>query len=126
MIKKLLQLSGLMSSSQTGSVVTHINAAEAAAKLKDPKVFLLDVRSNDEYRSGYIEGAKLIPLGELQSRLGELESAKDKVILVYCHSGMRSRSAASLLAGQGFNAMNLKGGISSWISGGNPVKRGKK
>lgn len=126
MIKKLLELSGLMSSSKNGSVVTHVTAAEAAQKIKTPDVFLLDVRSYDEYGSGYIDGAKLIPLGELRQRIGELRSAKDNMVLVYCHSGMRSRTAAGILAAEGFTVMNLKGGISSWGAAGNPIKRGRK
>ena len=125
MIKKLLELSGLMSS-KGGNVVTHVHADDAALKLKTPAVFLLDVRSYEEYGSGYIAGAKLIPLGELQYRLGELESAKDKVILVYCHSGMRSRTAANILAAAGYTVMNLKGGISSWSGEGHPIKRGRR
>ena len=126
MIRKLLELSGLISSSKDGSVVTHINAQEAAEKIKAPNVFVLDVRSKDEYGTGHLEGAKLIPVGELRQRIGELDKMKDKIVLAYCHSGMRSRTAASILASAGFTVMNLKGGISSWTAAGNPVNRGKK
>ncbi len=126
MIRKLLELLGLISASKGGGAVSHINAMEAAQKIKTPEVFLLDVRSPDEYRNAHIEGAKLIPVGELRQRIGELPDMKDKVVLAYCQSGMRSRSAASVLASEGFTVMNLKGGISSWMAAGNPVKRGKK
>lgn len=126
MIRNLLELLGLISASKGGGAVSHINAMEAAQKIKTPEVFLLDVRSPDEYRNAHIEGAKLIPVGELRQRIGELQDMKDKVVLAYCQSGMRSRSAASVLASEGFTVMNLKGGISSWIAAGNPVKRGKK
>ena len=56
---------------------------------------LVDVRQPEEYEVGHIPGARLIPLGELEERHGELE--KDKKIIVYCRSGHRSMGAAILL-----------------------------
>jgi len=74
---------------------------------------LLDVREPHEYQLCHIEGAKLIPLGQLSSRLSELDKRGD--IVVYCHSGERSAYATRLLKGSGFaNVRNLKGGIKAW------------
>ncbi len=77
--------------------------------------FLLDVRTRGEFSQGHIDGATLIPVNELQSRLGEIENHKEKPVLVYCLSGARSRSAANFLAASGFsNVLNLRGGITAW------------
>jgi molybdopterin/thiamine biosynthesis adenylyltransferase/rhodanese-related sulfurtransferase len=75
--------------------------------------FLLDVREPYEYQLCHIEGAKLIPLGQLPRRLSELDKRSD--IVVYCHSGERSASATRLLRSSGFaQVRNLKGGIKAW------------
>ena len=74
---------------------------------------LLDVRQPREYESGHIPGAKLIPLGELEYRYGELDN--DQGIISYCRSGHRSMAASILLCGLGFeNVYNLDGGIRKW------------
>ena len=74
---------------------------------------LLDVRQPREYEAGHIPGAKLIPLGELEYRYGELD--KDRGIISYCRSGHRSMAASIRLCGLGFeNVYNLNGGIRAW------------
>jgi len=74
---------------------------------------LLDVRQSREYEAGHIPGAKLIPLGELEYRYGELD--KGRGIISYCRSGHRSMAASTLLCGLGFeNVYNLDGGIRRW------------
>ena len=74
---------------------------------------LLDVRQPDEYQSGHLPGAQLIPLPELAQRAGELDSSRPT--LVYCAAGMRSLAAAQFLAGQGFaKVFNLAGGMNAW------------
>jgi rhodanese-related sulfurtransferase/ferredoxin len=78
----------------------------------DP-VLLLDVRERSEYERARIEGAVLIPLGELSSRLHELDPEAD--IIVHCHHGMRSHAAAELLLTSGFKRVrNMRGGIDGW------------
>jgi rhodanese-related sulfurtransferase len=77
-------------------------------------VFLLDVREHFEYDLINLEG-ELIPLGELQNRLYELESRKNDEIVVYCRTGSRSATAVQLLISNGFtNVRNLTGGIHEW------------
>ncbi|HJT45556.1 MAG TPA: molybdopterin-synthase adenylyltransferase MoeB, partial [Chthoniobacterales bacterium] len=74
---------------------------------------LVDVREPFEYEIARIDGAKLIPLGELPQRLGEI--ARDRHIVVHCHSGMRSARAVELLQKNDFaNVFNLAGGIDAW------------
>jgi rhodanese-related sulfurtransferase/rubrerythrin len=74
---------------------------------------LLDVRQPAEYEESHIAGAKLIPLPQLTDRLGELDPQKP--VIVYCAIGGRSRAAAQLLAGKGYDEVyNLTGGIKAW------------
>jgi rhodanese-related sulfurtransferase len=74
---------------------------------------LLDVREPAEWAICRIEGAKLIPLGELPSRLAELDPRRETV--VYCHHGPRSSRATAFLKQRGFSrALNLAGGIDGW------------
>ncbi len=74
---------------------------------------LLDVREPHEYELARIEGAQLIPLGELPARLEEVERGKE--LVVHCHGGVRSAHAVQLLQQAGFNrARNLAGGIDAW------------
>jgi rhodanese-related sulfurtransferase/rubrerythrin len=80
---------------------------------KEDTFTILDVRQPGEYENARIPGAKLIPLPELSDRLSELDP--EKPTIAYCAVGGRSRVAAQLLAGQGFDEVyNLKGGIRAW------------
>ena len=77
-------------------------------------LFVLDVREPHEYQIANL-GAKLIPLGELANRLGELDPNRE--IVVHCKSGGRSQKASELLAQNGFKKLhNLAGGINGWAT----------
>lgn len=79
----------------------------------DEAIQLLDVREVWEHEVARLEGATLIPLGELPERAGELDPGKP--LVVYCHHGMRSYQAVVWLREQGFPlAQNLAGGIDRW------------
>jgi rhodanese-related sulfurtransferase len=73
---------------------------------------LLDVRSPGEFRGGAIPGAINIPVQSLGNRLGELDRARP--IVVYCASGMRSASAASMLRKSGFSEVHDLGPAAAW------------
>lgn len=74
---------------------------------------VLDVRQELEYSEMHLPGARLIPLGTLPDRIGELDP--DRPVLVYCRSGGRSYAAAKFLEGKGFSDVsNLVGGMSNW------------
>ncbi len=76
-------------------------------------LFLLDVRNPQEWDICYIEGAHLIPLPDLSSRINEIP--QDKKIITICHSGRRSLTALNLLKGAGIkNVQSLKGGVEEW------------
>ncbi|MGN1384995.1 MAG: sulfurtransferase TusA family protein [Bacillus sp. (in: firmicutes)] len=74
---------------------------------------ILDVREEAEYQFGHIAGAKNIPMGDLESRLSELDENQD--IYVICRTGKRSDLAAQKLANKGFkHVYNVLPGMSSW------------
>src|SRR5438067_11928898 len=96
--------------------VPSISVAELKRKMdsREP-LTLIDVREPYESEIARIEGSKLIPLGELETRLGEIP--REKMIVMHCHSGMRSERGAQLLRQAGFeNVYNLEGGIEAWSS----------
>jgi len=76
-------------------------------------VVLVDVRELYEYDLCHIEGARLLPLGQLPARAGELDKGSE--IVVYCHVGVRSTQAVAYLRRAGFSSIrNLQGGIDAW------------
>jgi len=84
---------------------------------EDDNVFLLDVREPfEQYQSKIAyDNSTLIPVGELASRLDEIEDQKESEIVCLCRSGSRSAQACELLEKEGFeNVKNLKGGINKW------------
>lgn len=104
---------------------TDVEASDAATMLARPhaeRPLLLDVRTAEEFAVGYIDGALLVPVGELEARVSELAKFKESEILVYCHAGARSSRAARFLTSQGFKTVyNLNGGLTAWRSAGRPV-----
>ncbi|HET6513494.1 MAG TPA: rhodanese-like domain-containing protein [Candidatus Kapabacteria bacterium] len=98
-----------------------VSAEEADKLLKGPDSYLLDVRTQEEYAEAHLQGAKLIPIGELESRISELEAQKGKEIVVYCRTGSRSASASEILAKRGYKVVNVEGGINAWQAAGKPV-----
>jgi rhodanese-related sulfurtransferase len=102
--------------------IGHLRAAEARDFLgAHPEALVLDVREQSEWDGelGHIAGARLIPLGQLPSRMGEIEAWKDRPVVVVCAVGARSRDAGMMLAGAGFQqVMNLEGGMVAWNQGG--------
>ena len=79
---------------------------EEVLKLED--AFILDVRTEEEYKNGHIENAVHIPLDELRENINKLPT--DKKIYVYCHTGLRSYIATRILKGNNLDAVNIMGG----------------
>jgi adenylyltransferase/sulfurtransferase len=94
--------------------VPEISVEELQRKLQDGEKFvLLDVREGYEYDIARIPGSVLIPLGELHSRMSELDSADE--IVIHCKSGVRSAAALRQLQAAGFAKLyNVEGGILAW------------
>lgn len=80
---------------------------------------LLDVREDDEWRAGHVEGSQHVPLGQLRDHLGEIPAGRP--IVAVCRSGTRSGAAARGLRQLGFDAENLDGGLTSWARAGLPL-----
>lgn len=90
--------------------INNISALKLINETKD--LLILDVRRFSEFKSGKIPKSINIPVDELEYELEEIEEYKDKPILVYCKSGIRSSVACSLLEEEGFSHLyNLRGGI---------------
>jgi molybdopterin/thiamine biosynthesis adenylyltransferase/rhodanese-related sulfurtransferase len=91
-----------------------ITASELARRLQGgDNIRLIDVREPHELQISSLNGAQLIPLGQLASRLTELDSADE--IVLFCKVGTRSQRALELLSGAGFRRLhNLRGGINAW------------
>jgi rhodanese-related sulfurtransferase len=85
---------------------------------------VLDVREASEYDSGHVLNSKLLPLGKLKERIGELEKFKDQPIVVVCRSGNRSGTACFILGKQGFGQVyNLAGGVRAWQKSNLPLEK---
>jgi rhodanese-related sulfurtransferase len=95
-----------------------VNVSEAKQMIEsNPDLAILDVRNLEEYESGHIENAVLIPVTELEERIDELD--KEKETLVYCRSGGRSATAGQILVDTGFSSVyNMLGGIMAWRNAG--------
>jgi rhodanese-related sulfurtransferase len=83
------------------------------------RVQLLDVREDDEWSRGHAPGATHIPMGEVAARLGEIDP--DAELFVVCHAGGRSLRVAQYLARNGFEPINVDGGMLAWAGAGRPV-----
>lgn len=83
------------------------------------QVDLVDVRSDDEWQAGHVEGAVHVPEDDLEDRLEELD--RDRPVVTVCRAGTRSAEAAEWLRGQGFDAQSLDGGMLAWKWAGLPI-----
>lgn len=83
---------------------------------------VIDVREPYEYMSGHVPGARLIPLGAVPQRAGELP--RSERVYVICASGNRSQTAALWLSQAGLDAWSVAGGTGGWMSAGFPVVYG--
>ena len=83
---------------------------------------MVDVREPGEYVAGHVPGATLIPMGQLPSRLEELD--KSRPVYLVCASGNRSAAMTDLLRAAGYDAYSVAGGTSAWARSGRPVETG--
>lgn len=106
-----------------GPKIPKISPADLSEKLKVGRhPLILDVRQPDEYRQVRINGAKLIPLNEIYRKMNDLPKGRE--IVCVCATGGRSHSAARILAREGFNVINLQGGMNAWRAARLPVQKG--
>lgn len=104
--------------------IQEVDSTAALQLINHKQALVLDVREQSEYQAGHVLKAKLLPLGKLNERIGELEKYKDQPIVVVCRSGNRSAAACAMLSKQGFTqAYNLSGGIMAWQKGNLPLEK---
>jgi rhodanese-related sulfurtransferase len=105
------------------NAAAHISSADYKSRYFDGQAqhILVDVRTPEEFRAGYIPGAKNIPLQDLGRLMNTLP--RDIPVILYCRSGSRSASAAGMLKQAGFDKVYDLGGIFSWASSGYPIKQ---
>ena len=99
----------------------EIDVAELEKRLQDSGT-LVDAREPMEYVDGHVPGARLFPMGQLASRLAEID--KDGPVYLICRSGNRSGAMLDLLVAQGFDAYNVAGGTVAWAQSGRPLDQG--
>ena len=110
----LLLLTGCGGNSADGSY-QQITQEEAKEMMDTQEVIILDVREQDEYDDGHSPDAVLLPVGTIdEDTAAEVISRKDSVVLVYCRSGNRSKTASSTLAELGYTNVYEFGGINTW------------
>ena len=113
----LLLSTYFLTSNGQDSSKTELSVEQVYEKANnDSTVLLLDVRTEPEFDGelGHVPGSILITLSELEARLEELIPYKEREILVICRSGNRSGQATKVLRENGYNALNMVGGMRAW------------
>jgi rhodanese-related sulfurtransferase len=93
-------------------------APQKAAEMRDAQ--LIDVRTRAEHEASRLEGARHIPLDELQASAGELD--RGRPIVFYCRTGERSAMARDAFVAAGFDAYSVAGGLLAWAEDGLPLE----
>jgi len=108
---------------ESSAVLPANISVDEASELFKQGAFMLDVRQPEEWAQGHIDGANLIPLGELESRISEIPNDRD--VLIICRSGNRSTQARELLRSDGLTrTTSIMGGMNAWLAAGLPVVTG--
>ncbi|MGN0630203.1 MAG: rhodanese-like domain-containing protein [Ruminococcus sp.] len=95
----------------------YVNITQEEAKHimdTEENYIILDVRTQEEYDSGHIPNAILIPDTEIEEKAEGILTDKNQLILVYCRSGRRSKNAAAILEKKGYTNIKEFGGIIDW------------
>ncbi|MCU1678009.1 MAG: sulfurtransferase [Frankiales bacterium] len=100
----------------------HRPIPTVAARDVAPDAFILDVREPEEWADGHVDGSVHMPMQTIPERLHELPA--EKRITVLCAVGGRSAQVTAWLVAQGYDAVNVDGGIYAWVDAGRPVVSG--
>jgi len=101
-------------------LVSDLAPARVAELLKSGRAQLVDVRTDEEWEAGRIEGARHVSFDRLSAEAGSLDQGRP--VVLYCRGGDRSATAATALAASGFEAHSLAGGLSAWAAEGRPLE----
>ena len=106
---------GTASNASSEDGYQQISQEEAKEMMDTKEVIILDVREQDEYDSGHIPGAVLLPVGTIdEETAAEVIPEKNSTVLIYCRSGNRSKTASSALVELGYTNIYEFGGINTW------------
>lgn len=109
--------------SAAGQQAATISTQDAYALYQNGEAFFIDAREPGEWDEYRAPNTILIPLGQLESRIGEITVPKDRPIVVICHSGKRSLQGRDILLQAGFaNATSMDGGLKTWRDLGYPIE----
>ena len=104
---------------QGGAAITPTNLVNLVNR---EGAMLLDIRDSKDYSSGHIAGAVSMPVASIDARIGELESHKDKPVVLVCKMGQHASATGRKLKALGFeNVRRLSGGMSEWTASSLPV-----
>jgi sulfur-carrier protein adenylyltransferase/sulfurtransferase len=116
------KLVGPWNSASHGRATPETTVDELVRNLAVRPVQVVDVREPEEWTSGCIPGSVLMPMGDVQERIRELDPALP--VVTVCHSGVRSLYSAEELIAAGFgDVRSLSGGMVAWVEAGQPVSR---
>ena len=124
-MKKVIALIGsilLLAGCSSSSTAVDLGVKEFSAKVAEAGVITLDVRTHEEFMSGFIQGAQNIDFqsGNFENEIAALD--KNATYAVYCRSGNRSGQAVKVMHDAGFhNVYNLNGGVIDWANAGLPL-----
>tara|TARA_B110000438_G_scaffold257413_1_gene265480 strand:+ start:12 stop:323 length:312 start_codon:yes stop_codon:yes gene_type:complete len=90
----------------------EINVVELERRMGDADIVMLDVREGFELDIAKVKDSLHIPMGEIKIRIKDLDKEKNYAVL--CHSGYRSAQVCHFMESEGFNVVNVQGGIDSW------------
>jgi rhodanese-related sulfurtransferase len=112
----VLSLAGCTSKDKTSSAIIEKITSTKAKDMMDQNesIIVLDVRTEEEYNTGHIQGAILIPDDEIEEKVEDIIKDKAATILVYCRSGRRSEAASIILNELGYTNIYDFGGIIDW------------
>ena len=114
LVSLFLLLTGCSGNAASGSC-EQITQEKAKEMMDTQGIIILNVREQDEYDSGHIPGAVLLPVGTIdEDTAAEVIPEKDSTVLVYCRSGNRSKTASAALADLGYTNIYEFGGINTW------------
>lgn len=115
----LIATAGGSDTTAAGTLAREVSV-DKAYEMYQSGVFVVDVRTQEEWDEYHAPNTNLIPLDELQARLSEVP--KDQEILVVCRSGNRSQQGRDILLAAGYNATSMTGGLKEWYAKGYPVE----
>lgn len=111
----------LIASANSGSAtLAREVSVDKAYEMYQSGVFMVDVRTQEEWNEYHAPNTTLIPLDQLQARLSEVP--KDREIVVVCRSGNRSQEGRDILLAAGYNATSMTGGLKEWYAKGYPIE----